>query len=62
LPRQSGEQRLQRIEELLVLREPFYRSSTLLTARRADFVVDSASHQRPKDLAEAVCAMVREKL
>ena len=48
------EQRLQRIEELLILREPFY--------RRADFVVDSTSHQRPKDLAETVCAMVREKL
>jgi len=40
----------------------FCRSSTLLTAHRADFVVDSTSHQRPKDLAETICANIREKL
>jgi len=53
LRRMPPEQRLQRIEELLILREPFY--------RRADIVVDSTSHQRPKDLAETVCAMIRDK-
>jgi shikimate kinase len=53
LRRMPPEQRLQRIEELLVLREPFY--------RRADFVVDSTSYQRPKDVAETVCAVIREK-
>jgi len=54
LRRLSPEQRLQKIEELLILREPFY--------RRADFVVDSTAHQRPKGLAESVCAMIREKM
>jgi shikimate kinase len=54
LRRVPPEQRRQHIEQLLSVREPFY--------RRADIVIDASSHQRPKDLAESVCAVIREKL
>lgn len=54
LRRVPPEQRLPHIEQLLAVREPYY--------RRADVIIESTAHQRAKDLAETICAMLRERL